>query len=135
MRDRIIIPHRIYEQMLQHAQAVHPLEACGLLAGREARVTRLFEVANVLASPTAYEMEPREQVQAMLTIEKEGWELVGIYHSHPAGPQTPSASDVDQAFYPQAAQVIVSLADPQKPVARAFSIVAGQVDEIMMFIV
>ena len=135
MRDRITIPSPIYEQMLQHVQAAYPLEACGLLAGRHSRVTRLFQVENALASPTAYEMAPRQQVQAMLTMEKEGWDLVGIYHSHPAGPQTPSTSDVAQAFYPRAAQIIISLADPEKPIARAFSIVKGRFDEIMMFIV
>lgn len=135
MGDRLTIPKAIYEQMLQQTQAAYPLEACGLLAGADRRVARLYAVDNVLASRTAYEMEPRQQVKAMLAMEKAGWELVAIYHSHPTGPQTPSVSDVEQATYPQAAQIIVSLAPPQEPVARAFSIVDGQVDEIMMFVV
>lgn len=53
-------------------------------------------------------MEPRVQVNAMLTIEAKGWSLLAIYHSHPAGaPSEPSLSDVAQHRYPEALMMIV----------------------------
>jgi proteasome lid subunit RPN8/RPN11 len=61
--------------------------------------------------------------------------MLAIYHSHPEGPQMPSSSDVAQAFYPDAAHVIVSLADRRHPVARAFMIMKGRVHEIVLNIV
>lgn len=124
-----------YLAMLAHLQAVYPLEGCGLLAGRAGRVQRVYPVDNALRSPTEYEMDPHQQLKAMLDLEDAGLELLAIYHSHPQGPQEPSPTDVARAYYPEAAQIIVSLADPQRPSARAFSIAGGQVEELLLEIV
>jgi proteasome lid subunit RPN8/RPN11 len=124
-----------YEAMLAQLQAAYPLEACGLMAGRNGTIRRIYPVANRLASPYAFEMEPVEQVQAMLDLEERGLELLAIYHSHPQGPAGPSASDVARAFYPEAAQLIVSLRDREHPTVRAFSIADGRVGELSLQIV
>lgn len=125
----LVIKRPIFETMLSHVLAVYPEEGCGLLAGKEGYVVWETAVSNILHSPTAYQMEPLEQVQAMLEIERQGWELLAIYHSHPNGPETPSPTDVAQAHYPEAAQVIISLALPW-PVVRVFRVVEGQITEI-----
>lgn len=65
----------------------------------------------------------------MLAIENDGLELLAIYHSHPAGPARPSPSDVAQAYYPEQAQLIISLAG-EGAVVRAFRIAGGLVSEI-----
>jgi proteasome lid subunit RPN8/RPN11 len=135
MQQTLSIPRRQYEAMLKQLRRAYPLEACGLLAGSDGRVMRVYAVENALHSRSEYEMEPRQQVEAMLALEEAGWELLAIYHSHPDGPQTPSPTDVARANYPQAAQVIVSLADREQPVARAFTIAEGKVDEISLRIV
>lgn len=135
MQQTLSIPRRQYEAMLKQLRRAYPLEACGLLAGSDGRVMRVYAVENVLHSRSEYEMEPRQQVEAMFALEEAGWELLAIYHSHPNGPQTPSTTDVARANYPQAAQVIVSLADREQPVARAFTIAEGKVDEISLRIV
>lgn len=126
----LIIGRSDYEAMLAQLQAAYPLEACGLMGGENGRVRRLYPVENALQSPVAYEMEPVQQVRGLLDIEAEGWQLVAIYHSHPAGPPTPSPTDVAQAYYPEALHVIVSLQDRQRPTARAFAIDEGQVREV-----
>ena len=100
------------------------------MAGRENRVQHLYPVINIRQSPSEYEMEPAGQLNAMLDLEQRGWELIAIYHSHPRGPQVPSASDVAQAYYPEAAHVIVSLMERTLPRVRAFTIISGQVTEI-----
>lgn len=131
-KHTLTIPQELYDAMLQQLQDASPLEACGLLAGLDGQVRRLYEVENRLNSPIAYEMEPHQQLQAMLDMEESDLQLLAIYHSHPAGPQTPSASDVAQSYYPGVAYIIVSLADPDQPVARAFYIDGGRYYEIAL---
>lgn len=119
-----------YQALLNQMQAAYPLEACGLLAGRENKVAHLYPISNIRRSPVEYEMDPTEQLAAMMDLEDRGWELIGIYHSHPHGPQVPSPTDVAQAYYPEAAYIIVSLSGQHGPGVRAFTITSGEVGEI-----
>lgn len=129
----LMIPLQLFDQMVAHLQACYPLEGCGLLAGNEAgRVTAVYPIHNILQSPTAYKMNPNQQVEAMLAIEATGQKLLAIYHSHPQGPEWPSPTDISQAFYPEAITVIVSLRQQTAPVARAFQIVEQTVVEQKM---
>jgi proteasome lid subunit RPN8/RPN11 len=116
--------------MLAQLTALYPEEGCGLIAGRDGQALRLYPVENRLHSPVAYEMEPAQQVRAIVALEAEGLELLAIYHSHPDGPARPSATDMAHAYYPDQAYVIVSLADRRRPSLRAFMIQDGSVREI-----
>jgi proteasome lid subunit RPN8/RPN11 len=126
------ISQPIYLAMLDHLQAVYPREGCGLLAGQGEQASHLYAIDNIRQSPTRFEMDPLQQVKAMLHMEARGWSLLAIYHSHPQGPETPSATDVARAYYPEAAHLIVSLRHWAQPVVRAFTIVDGRVDEIAL---
>ena len=81
-------------------------------------------------SPVAFEMEPLQQIKAMLAMEAEGLELIAIYPSHPSGPARPSITDVANAYYPDAVQLIISLANRARPGVRAFTIIDGVVAEV-----
>ena len=72
---------------------------------------------------------PRDLFRILRELERSGRELVGIFHSHPATAAYPSATDVQLAFYPEACYLILSLADPERPVLRAFRIAEGRVSE------
>ena len=124
----------LYEQLLAGLQAAYPLEGCGLLAGQAGLVTRVYPISNAAASPTAYRMAPQEQIDAMLSLAAADLVLLAIYHSHPRGPAWPSATDVASAYYPDAAQLIVSLADRNRPEARAFVIDQERVRQIPLSI-
>jgi [CysO sulfur-carrier protein]-S-L-cysteine hydrolase len=128
------ITRPVYQAMLAHLQAVYPLEGCGILAGTGATAVHHYAIPNIRHSPVAYEMDPYRQIEAMLELENKGWQMVAIYHSHPGGPAHPSPTDVAQAYYPEAAQVIVSLADRQRPLTRAFCIADGRYTEIPLLI-
>lgn len=123
------------QAMFSHAQACLPNEACGLLAARDGRVLRVYPVANATPSPFAYTMAPVEQVRVMSEIEAQGWEIAGIFHSHPSGPPTPSAADVRQAYYPESAYLILAPDESGEWKARAFEIVDGAVREVALVIV
>lgn len=86
-------------QMIDHAARHAPLEACGLLAGANARVEKVFEVSNQAKSPVRFVMDPLEQLAAFEWIESNGMELLGIFHSHPTGPETVSPTDINESAY------------------------------------
>jgi len=117
------------EAIIAHAQAEAPSEACGLLAGTGGQVQRLYRLANSEQSPLSYRLDPLEQLRAFEDMEAQGWELLAIYHSHPASPACPSPRDVDLAYYPAAIYLIVSLLDPARPMLRGFRLVEGRVSE------
>jgi len=108
-------------------------ECCGLLAGREGAITRIFPATNVAANPaTSYEIAPEELFRLMREIRAASLELLGIYHSHPNGKNEPSPRDIDCAYYPDVAYFIVSpLPDAPQPV-RAFSIRDGRATELQI---
>ena len=55
------IPEFVFDQMIAQAQAQAPIEACGILAGDENRVKRLYEMTNVDNSSEHFTMNPAEQ--------------------------------------------------------------------------
>lgn len=134
--DEILLSADLHKAMIRRASDGYPEEVCGLLAGtvdsRICRAVSHYPIENALHSPVAYEMEPSAQVRAMVATESEGLELVAIYHSHPTGPAAPSRSDIAQALYPDAAQIIISLADREQPTTRAYLIRKGRVTEIRL---
>lgn len=116
-------------EMIAHSREQAPLEACGILAGKQGRVVKLYRARNADRSPVSYRLEPEEQYRVFKDIEERALDIVGIYHSHPTSPPVPSAIDLEQAYYPEAIYFVVSLADPVKPKAKAFRIVDGETTE------
>jgi len=104
--ESVLISRRAWEAMERHVRQGLPLEVCGLLVGPPGLGQETLPVENAEASPTRFRMEPQGQVDALLDIERRGLALVAIYHSHPAGPPTPSVTDLEQAAYPEAAYLV-----------------------------
>jgi proteasome lid subunit RPN8/RPN11 len=105
-------------------------EICGLLAG-EGVVSQVFPASNAASRPaTSYEIAPEELLRLMRAIRAAGLEFLGIYHSHPQGPNQPSARDIERAYYPEAAYFIVSPRAGSPAPVRAFSIREGRVAEL-----
>jgi proteasome lid subunit RPN8/RPN11 len=121
----LLLSPGILEQVIEHAKSCHPIEGCGLLVGRD-RGERFIPVTNLRGSETEFEMDPAELITVLRDIRETGEMLVAIYHSHPRGPAELSKRDIEQAYYPKAAQLIVSLAEPERPLAAAFRIEDGQ---------
>src|ERR671934_2007900 len=118
-----------FQALVAHARAEYPNEACALLAGRDGAVDKVYALPNAEASPSFYVVEPKAQLRAMNEMDDRGWDLVGIFHSHTFTEAYPSRTDVELAAYPDAAYLILSLADLDAPVLRAFRIRDGQVTE------
>lgn len=95
----LILTKRQLQSMIDHVDAHAPLEACGLLAGRDSTVEKIFLVQNQAHSAVRYVMNPMEQLTAFAWIESNGMDLLGIFHSHPTGPKTVSPTDITKAAY------------------------------------
>ena len=54
----------------------------------------MFRATNAEASPVRYGLDPREQYEIMMEIDRSGWTLGAIYHSHTRSPAYPSQTDV-----------------------------------------
>jgi proteasome lid subunit RPN8/RPN11 len=118
------------QQMITHVDAQAPLEACGLLAGLDSKVESVIEVANQAQSAVQFVMEPIGQLKAFEWMESNGMELIGIFHSHPAGPEIPSPTDIKEAAY-DVVNVILARVDDQWR-ARGFWIEDGTFKEVLL---
>ncbi len=124
-----------YDRILKHCRDEYPNEACGILAGHDGAVEKVYTMTNAEPSPSFYVMEPQEQFRIMKEMRQAGQDLVGIYHSHTGSQAYPSSTDVSLAYYPEAVYLIVSLLDRQHPAARGFTIVESKITEVSVHIV
>ena len=114
--------------MLQYVAEHVPLEACGLLAGKNGRVEKVLSIRNQAQSPVRFVMDPYEQLQAFEWIDSHGLELIGIFHSHPAGPETVSSTDILEAAY-EVVHLVWSCSDAAWKM-RGFWIQDGRTQEV-----
>ncbi len=130
-KEKIKIPQKIKQQMLQHARKELPYEACGIISDsprQEAK--RFYPARNELQSKSRYHVHPEDLYRIFTEIEKRGHEIWGIFHSHPDFPAYPSETDLDQAYYPQAYYLIASFIDSEHPRLRAFRIRNRKIEEV-----
>jgi proteasome lid subunit RPN8/RPN11 len=129
------IPWQHVEEMIAHARADHPDEACGVIVGPEGsdRPERLIRMINADRSPTFFRFDPSEQLQLVKELDERDEEIVVVYHSHTATEAYPSRTDISYAAEPQAHYLLVSTAESGRedgPVSvRSYRILDGEVTE------
>ena len=104
-----------YEEIVAHSKDVYPIEACGLLVGLERLdkriVSEVRRASNVLDSPSRYQVDPEVELEVLMDAEKRSLELVGIYHSHPYWPASPSGVDESLASFKDVSYAIYSVSE------------------------
>ena len=130
MIQTLELSQSLLQEMIAYVDQHAPLEACGVLAGKDARVEKMIGVLNQAQSPVRFVMDPYEQLHAFDWIESNGLDLVGIFHSHPAGPEIVSATDILEAAY-AVVHVILSRTGTQWK-ARGFWIENGEAKEVTL---
>jgi [CysO sulfur-carrier protein]-S-L-cysteine hydrolase len=124
------IAQALIDEMVAHAHEDMPNECCGMIAGSDGEATGIVRIANSAASPLRYEMDPQEQYNALKTLEDDGAELLGIYHSHTKSAAYPSQTDVNQAVaWPEQVYVIVSLAEAEADV-KAYRLADLKIEDV-----
>jgi proteasome lid subunit RPN8/RPN11 len=130
--DSLSITPSIWQAMHRQVRRLAPLEACGLLAGKNNRVEMRIGVRNADQSPVRFHMDPQDQWRAFQRMETAGLELLGIYHSHPNGPDRPSPTDIAEAMYPVVQ--IIWYRQEGRWQARGFRIESGKVREVELIL-
>lgn len=128
MESGLFLTNAHLAEMIGHVDSHAPLEACGLLAGRNSRVEAVIPIANAEKSPTRFRMDPLEQLRAFEWMDEHGLDLLGIFHSHPTGPEAASPTDIAEASYP-VIHVVLSRRNRTWR-ARGFRIENGQALEV-----
>ena len=118
-------------QIVAHARADHPDEACGVIAGPAGsdRPERFIAMLNAERSPTFYRFDSLEQLRVWRDMDDRDEEPVVIYHSHTATEAYPSRTDTSYAMEPSAHYVLVSTRDPDETEFRSYRILDGTVTE------
>ena len=130
--DRLVITKAQWTRMRDQVAADAPLESCGLLAGTGEVVSQVIPVPNALQSPSRFRFDPNAQFAAFEQMERDGLEMLAIYHSHPKGPPHPSPTDIADAAYPAA--TIIWSRQGNDWEARAFWIENGSFVEVSLVI-
>ncbi|NEA20894.1 Mov34/MPN/PAD-1 family protein [Actinomadura bangladeshensis] len=127
----LTIERALVDQIIAHARADHPDEACGIIAGPigSDRPVRYVAMENAERSPTFYRFDSQEQLKVWREMDDRDEEPVVIYHSHTATEAYPSRTDVSYASEPNAHYVLVSTREDDETEFRSFRIVDGEVTE------
>ena len=127
------IARQLVDEIVAHARAEAPNECCGMVGGSDGRATRVYRARNAEASPLRYTIHPQDQFRITMEIEERGEQIAAIYHSHTSSPAEPSQTDINLAEnWPDPLYLICSLAEPEAPSARGFSIRDGRVEEVKL---
>jgi proteasome lid subunit RPN8/RPN11 len=113
------ISSHLAEKIRAHGAETYPHECCGALLGRDSEGTDANVSREVLAlfplvnrrddSPrNRFSVIAEDVLDADRAAQKQGFEVIGWYHSHPDHPARPSQYDQDHAW-PWYSYVIVSV--------------------------
>lgn len=133
--EEMRFPASFIDEIIAHSLEGRPNEVCGLIAGHDGYPVKLYRATNSDPNPRVrYNVDPLELLNILREIDSKGWQLLAIYHSHPANEAYPSRTDVNLAYYPDAVYIIASLAGEQEPRVRAFRIVNKEITEIELVV-
>lgn len=102
-KEEIWLPEELKRDLEELAKAKYPEEACALLIGK--RKNEVFEIKRIKSVENVwpkkeerkrrYHIEPKEFLLAEREAEALGFEVIGIFHSHPDYPAFPSSFDAE----------------------------------------
>ena len=110
----LVFPNSLRAELEYKVVQGYPNETCGLLLGDRidsGGVIKQIVFARNLNQERARDrflLDPKDFLQADQTAHSAGWEVLGIWHSHPDHPAEPSKTDRDNAW-PDWSYVIVSV--------------------------
>jgi proteasome lid subunit RPN8/RPN11 len=87
------IPEELLNRIIEDARQEYAPENCGILAGNDGKITGFYPMVNTEKSSSGYRMEPEGQLRVFQEMERHGFELSAIYHSHPHTGAFPTQTD------------------------------------------
>ena len=105
-KESLILPVSIHTKIISNIEKHLPEEACGLITGKGNLARHHFPISNQLHSPYKFQMNGSEMLNVFEWAENHNQILIGIYHSHPNGPECPSPTDLEEDYYPDVIKLI-----------------------------
>jgi proteasome lid subunit RPN8/RPN11 len=98
-----MISKKLVNQILKHAEEEYDNECCGFLLGITDKDENIFEIVktenvNTENKKNRYTIDPFKLIETEDYAEQKGWEMIGVYHSHPNNPAKPSKYDLEHSF-------------------------------------
>jgi len=94
------VSQSLLNELMGKAEDAYPNECCGLLLGGANHIELIQPAANTHPMPqTHFEIDPAALIAAHRAQRADGPQIAGFYHSHPAGPPEPSATDSAMAAH------------------------------------
>lgn len=132
-QEEIQLPRKLTNQLLHLAQLSPDQEVCGLIGGKNGTPCSCYPIKNIAPHPEhRFLLDAKQQIEAMSEMRNQGEDLFAIYHSHPSAPAIPSATDLEQAAYPEALYLIISLNTKGILEMRGFKISEQKATEITL---
>lgn len=124
------LPEGLADRIVTHCLAALPSEGCGLFAVDGNRVVEVYPTSNPTGSPVSYTVPPEEHFAALEDAEGKGWDLGGVFHSHPYGSAELSMVDLQAAIDPEWLYLVVGMRG--EPEIRGWRVTDGEVQEVEM---
>ena len=101
---KLHLPENLLKFIQNHAVKAYPYECCGFLYGTADEAARRIEHVEYVDNSKEgdqrrrFEISPKDYLNAEKQAENLGYQLIGVYHSHPDHPSHPSEHDRSQAM-------------------------------------
>ena len=123
---------KLYDEIVQYAKEHLPEESCGLIAGEidgdNKTIKKVYFLENTDHAEDHFTLNPKEQLEAVKDMRKNGYKPLGNWHSHPSSPSRPSVEDIKLAYDKEASYMIISFLT-KAPVINSFHIENDQYEK------
>jgi len=127
------LPDSIRVDIIKHALALAPNQACGLVLFDDRMCAVKVEHGNNLGAwPYGFQIDPASQRRAYQQARQNGWSVSGVYHSHAVSSAVPTGRDLKRPVPKGMLYLIVSLLDQNKPELCGYLIEQGVPTEVSL---
>ncbi len=125
----------VWKAIRAHGEETYPHECCGVLLGHASETENTVEAAvragntRVDSAHNRYHIAPAELIRIQREARREGWDIVGFYHSHPDHPARWSATDFAEAHWLGCSYVITAVAGGRAGETNSFRLVGTSEDD------
>lgn len=128
-----------YEALRAHGEETYPHECCGAMLGHSTpegnQVQEIVRAGNTRTDRAhdRYNIAPEELIKIQRQARKQGFDIVGFYHSHPDCPAQWSKTDFDEAHWVGCSYVITRINEGKADVTNSF-LLSGTSEDDKQFI-
>lgn len=129
------IKQSIINEMIEWMRENIPLEACGILVGKDGIIDEFIKMENIAKSEKFFEMDPLELMKVFDQVDNLNKEVIGIFHSHPITEPYPSKTDLERNEIIDHLIFVISSLRTGSPEIKAYTIKNKDIREIPIEII